>query len=131
MRIWNFTPHSLNFYSESDTTPAPKIRKLIINTGAKPVLTVPSDGMLNAKIDYVKVDSNLPIVEYAPKVTAVDSIPENIAEDDIVVVSALYISAYRIVHGTVDPRFRTISNPVYENESNPRPIGCLGVGLPI
>lgn len=50
MRIWNFTPHEINFVEGAEFNPA--IRKF---TGGEVVRTIPTDGQLNATLKSEEV----------------------------------------------------------------------------
>src|SRR5690606_41800933 len=86
MTILNFTPHSLNFFNVGDASFDASIRKWVAKDGATPFATIPSSGMLSAKIDTVDDDPVACMPTFAKKVAACDSLP---AGREVVVVSAL------------------------------------------
>lgn len=99
MRIWNFTPHAINIVDGATFNPS--IRKF---TGGNVVQEIPSDGMLNAKIETVEngsIENNgIAIPMYRQNIVGCDDIPLEVGENDIVIVSALYAQAFRASGGT-------------------------------
>lgn len=124
MEIKNFTPHTINVYREEDVVFSSSHRKYFLKDGAKPVATLPSEGMLSAKIKYRRDTDINGIPIFSPQIESVDPIPEG--DSCFFVVSALYVSAVQML-GDDPSRLLTVSNPVYENTENPRPVGCLGL----
>jgi len=124
MKIKNYTPHEIKIYDKNQAHYVPEKRKWFINENEKdnPIRVIPSDGILNAKIDYIETETLEGIPIYSPEVTNIDTPPENC----YIVVSALYVQAAKIL-GIPTKRMLTVSQPVYEDENNPRPIGCLGL----
>jgi hypothetical protein len=84
--------------------------------------------MLSAKMDreYIGMVDGCPM--YRKVYRDVDPIPESVGNDDLVVVSALYMAAYQAVNGSVDPRLVTIMDPVYDSSDTRRIIGSIGIG---
>lgn len=121
MRIFNYTPHSINFVegAEFDST----IRKF---TGGEVVKEIPSNGMLNAKINSVEMGNiegtNIPL--YKQEIVGCDPIPAEVQEGDIVIVSALYASAYKANGGTF-PLYG-VKDPVMTNDGKTFR-GCRGL----
>lgn len=119
--IYNYTPHTINIYSSTDCYYDQKNRKYFVKEGVKPIHSIPSQGVLNAHIDYEKVDEIDGIPIYEAKVKSIDPLPSG-----YLIVSALFANACKIL-GVGTDRLLTISNPIYSNPDNPRPIGCLGL----
>ena len=131
MRIWNFTRHAINIIE--DCAFNPKLRKYVYTGGEgkyiiKKALT--SDGILNAKIGVsdkpAKVIDGMPVWEKSIK--GIDNIPDEVADDDIIVVSALYAAACSMCSGK-DYRLYTVSDPVYieDTDGNFKIVGCRGI----
>lgn len=99
MRIYNGTPHSINFIANS--TFDPSIRKWV---GGEEIMCVPSDGMLNVKFETeesVLEGTDIPLFE--KKVVGIDPLPEGY---DVIIVSALYGTNYEDkshLYGVSDP----------------------------
>ena len=83
--------------------------------------------MLNARISYEEKGAVSGVPEFQPVVHAIDEIPADVPADALIVVSALYVNAAQLVGANFIDRLRTVSQPVYENSENPRPVGCLGL----
>lgn len=116
-RVFNGTPHAINVVDGSVFNPS--IRKY---TGGKVVFTIPSNGMLNAKLNVVDLDpiNNIPV--FGKSFTGVDPLPDGY---DIYIVSAMYASAARV--GDVDmSKVYTVADPVYTDDGNSF-IGCRGI----
>lgn len=126
MTIHNYTPHAITIVQEPYLYDA-KIRKYTttlenLSVAAK----IESKGVLSAKIETVSGEPVNGIPTFIKKVVGCDPLPDEIAADDIIIVSALYASAYRQVHGD-DTRIYTVADPVY-NEEDPRMIlGSRGI----
>ena len=97
VRIFNGTPHPINVVKNGVSNP--EIRKI----------SIPSDGMLSAKIETIEVDAMDGIPVFGKKVTACDPLPEGY---DVVIVSALFVTAARSV-GMETSRLFTVADPVY------------------
>ena len=126
MRILNATPHPIYFYKEHQVCYDEKQRKYFLeDPNTEPAFVIePSGVLLNVKVKYSlkEVKDGIPI--YVQEVEHLDPVPEDY---DIVIVSNLYAS-YAIKFGIAGvERLYTISQPVYADENNPRPIGCLGL----
>ena len=126
MAIFNYTPHQLVIVEEPYLYDS-AIRKYTTNLDNLSVTAkIESSGVLSAKIETVQGDPINGIPTFVKKVTGCDPLPDEVGEDDIVVVSALYASAYRQVHGD-DHRLYTVADPVY-NADDPRMIlGSRGI----
>jgi hypothetical protein len=128
MNIFNFTPHTINIIDGAVFNPA--VRKYEASAEVKPVATIPSSGMLNAKMS---TELGQPVNDIIPtfvkKVIGCDPLPDEVGPDDIVVVSALYATAYRQVYGD-DNRVYTVADPVYapdDGSGKATIIGCRGI----
>ena len=110
-KIWNATPHTINVIAENIEFDA-TIRKYVCRGEVTVAMSIPSTGMLSAKIDTVDSEpiQNIPV--FSKEVVGCDPLPTEMTDDDIIIVSALYASAYRKVHGD-DRRLYTIADPVY------------------
>ena len=115
MRVWNATPHSIRIMPASAVTFNPEIRKWVAEADATPVAIIESTGMLSAKIDTVDADpiSNIPVFD--KKVVGCDPLPDGMTDEDIIIVSALYATAYKRTYGD-DTRLYTIADPVYTSD---------------
>ena|SRR5690606_25375791 len=122
MTILNFTPHSLNFFNADDASFDASIRKWVAKDGATPFATIPSSGMLSAKIDTVDGDPVAGIPTFVKKVTGCDPLP---AGSDVVVVSALYAAA-AAKSGLDMSRIYTVADPVFSPDGR-TVLGCRGI----
>jgi len=87
MKIYNGTPHSINVIKGS--TFDPTIRKFI---GGELVKSIPSNAVLNAKINTVEVNPIDDIPVFDKEITGYDPLPEGY---DIYIVSVFYATAYK------------------------------------
>lgn len=117
-KVFNGTPHAINVVMNSTFNPT--IRKY---TGGDVVYSIPSNGMLNAKVETVSwgiFDDNLPV--YGKKFTGVDILPDGY---DVYIVSAMYASAAQRA-GMDMSKIYTVADPVYTDDGNSF-IGCRGI----
>jgi len=126
IRILNATPHPIYFYKEHQVRYDEKQRKLFLeDSDTEPTFVIePSGILLSAKVKYSlkEIRDGIPI--YIQEVEHLDPVPQDY---DIVIVSNLYAS-YAIKFGIAGiEKLYTISQPVYADENNPRPVGCLGL----
>ena len=121
-KIFNGTPHAINININGVSDPA--IRKMVIPADIQPEISIsiPSNGMLSAKIDSVQAESIDSIPVFGKKIASCDQIPEGY---DIVIVSALYVSAARSV-GMDTARLYTVADPVYTADGRTI-LGCRGI----
>lgn len=134
-KVFNGTPHAINVVEGATFNSS--IRKY---TGGTVVLSIPSNGMLNAKITAV----DLPAVEFSNLIeepyteavvdnvtlipvfgksfSGVDPLPEG---HDIYIVSAMYASAAQKA-GVDMSKIFTVADPVYSEDGNSF-IGCRGI----
>lgn len=117
-KVFNGTPHAINVVENSVFNPT--IRKY---TGGNVVKSIPSNGMLNAKMDTITagtVDNDVPV--FIKSFKGVDPLPEGY---DIYIVSALYASAAQ-KDGADMSKIFTVADPVYSEDGNSF-IGCRGI----
>lgn len=124
--FFNTTPHPINLVSDAVFNPA--IRKF---TGGEVVATIPPSGiLLNANLKTVPVADLGSGIEVAEQqAISCDPIPPEAESCDYVIVSALYATAYRKLHGDDDTPLVTIRDVVVESSENPKPRGCRGFAL--
>ena len=116
-KIFNGTPHAINVVSGSVFTPA--IRKYV---GGDVVLSIPSTGMLSAKISTIDLPSIADIPVFGKSFSGVDSLPDGF---DVYIVSALYASAAKAA-GVDCSKLYTVADPVYTPDGNSF-LGCRGI----
>jgi hypothetical protein len=116
-KLFNGTPHAINVVENSVFNPS--IRK---HTGGNIVLSLPSNGMLNAKISAVDLPAVDGIPCFGKSIVGLDPLPEGY---DIYIVSALYSSAAQKA-GVDTSRIYTVADPVYTEDGNSF-IGCRGI----
>jgi hypothetical protein len=119
--IYNGTPHAINVVTGSVFNPA--IRKY---TGGTVVLSIPSTGMLNAKVTTIDLPSipvfgnSIPV--FGKSFSGVDALPDGY---DIYIVSAMYASA-AARNGVDMSKVYTVADPVYTDDGNSF-TGCRGI----
>ena len=121
MKIYVGVPHEIAIVAGAEFAPA--IRKYI---GGEVIKTLSSDGVLNAKIETqlsCSTEDGIPVFEKA--VVGCDPYPEGY---DVVVVSALYASAYRKLHGNVPASMRLVADPVMSDDGKTFR-GCRGLAM--
>lgn len=123
--FFNGTPHPINLIAGSIFDPA--IRK---NRGGEEITAIPPSGiLLSAKLTTEPksyLGKGITIAKQV--VTACDEIPEEAAEADYIVVSSLYATAYRQLHGDDGTRLITIRDLVVADDGI-TPRGCAGFAL--
>lgn len=127
MKVFNYTPHTVNVISESTFNPS--VRKYEAPADSVPTVTIPSNGMLSAKMSTEPGQPVDNIPTFVKKVIGCDPLPDEVGPDDVVIVSALYATAYRQVNGD-DPRIHTVADPVYapdDGSGKATIIGCRGI----
>lgn len=117
IKIFNGTPHSINIVEGSIFNPS--IRKFV---GGNVVLSIPSNGMLNAKVNTIELNPTNGIPTFGKAFEGVDSLPDGF---DIYIVSAMYASA-SLKSGVDMSKLFTIADPVYNDEGTTF-IGCRGI----
>jgi hypothetical protein len=120
--IRNFTPHEVNIIRTC--TFSPEIRKYVAPEGTTPDTTIPSEGMLNAKIDTVPGPEIDGIPTFTKKIVGCDPLPE-LGPDDFVIVSALYASALRATGGDTC-KLLLVADPVMSPDGKTF-LGCRGL----
>ena len=124
MRILNFTPHDVVILDGAEYRA--DIRKYVATDGTTEVARIPSSGILSAKITTESAESIDGIPVFRKVITGIDPIPDWVTNDDIIVVSALYASAY--LSWSKVRGLYTISDPVYDvNGDSISVIGCRGI----
>lgn len=118
MKIYNATPHDIKIVEGAKFIPA--IRKYV---GGEVVKTIPSNGMLSAKIESVQLPSIDGIPVYGKTFLGVDALPEGY---DVYIVSAKYASA-ATGQGADISKLYTVSDPVYTDDTGNAFLGCLGI----
>ena len=114
----NLTAHSVSIFNETDCHLDSQNRKLIVNTGAEPVLTVPAGEVVNIKFTTTLVDkvNGVPVYETT-------GIPHTEVYDDDVITSVLAAPYIKVSAGH---NVYTVHGTVYPDEQS-RPCGCLGL----
>jgi hypothetical protein len=120
LHIFNGTPHSINIVKGSEFNDA--IRKY---TGGNVVLRIESNGLLNAKIATVEVPGES-IPTFSKEIQGCDEYPDDY---DIVIVSALYATAYRNMFGEIPYSMRIVADPVMTDDGKTF-VGCRGLAYP-
>ncbi len=116
-KIFNGTPHAINVVDGAVFTAS--IRKY---TGGTVVLSIPSNGMLNAKVSTVDMPAVDGIPCFGKAFSGVDVIPSGY---DIYIVSAMYASAAKAA-GVDCSKLYTVADPVYTDDGTSF-IGCRGI----
>jgi hypothetical protein len=116
-KVFNGTPHAINVVQGAIFNSA--IRKY---TGGNVVLSIPSNGMLNAKVTTIDLPAIDRIPVFGKSFSGVDNLPEGY---DIYIVSALYSSAAQKAGMDMSKIF-TVSDPVYTDDGNSF-VGCRGI----
>jgi len=113
MKIFNATPHAITIITNANFDGS--IRKWVCSGEPEIAAKVESTGMLSAKINSVDSEpmENIPV--FSKAVVGCDPLPEGMTDEDIIVVSALYATAYRRVYGD-DSRLYTVADPVYTTD---------------
>ena len=128
MKFINLTPHPIVIIRREDVEFDSAIRKYTEDADckcSKCIMWIPSSGVASAKIMTDYVESIYGVPTFRKTITDCDPLPEHDV-DDIIIVSALYASAFRKVHPDSDVRLYTISNPVYTSDGK-TVLGCLGI----
>ena len=116
-KIFNGTPHPINVVEGANFKPS--IRKW---TGGEVKFTIPSNGMLNAKIEAEELAPIGVIPIFGKRITGCDPLPEGY---DIYIVSALYASALK-ASGADTSKVYTVADPVM-TEDGQTFLGCRGL----
>jgi hypothetical protein len=119
-KIFNGTPHAINVVDNGtfDAT----LRKTV-TTNPNVVVSIPSNGVLSAKIETTDGNPINGIPTFVKRITGFDPIPDGY---DVIIVSALYASA-AMASGKVDmSKIYTVSDPVYSVDGKTI-YGCKGI----
>ena len=114
----NLTAHTVSIFKETDCHLDSQNRKLIVNTGTKPVLTVPAGEVVNIKFTTTLVGEVGGVPLYETR-----GIPHTEVYDDDVITSVLAAPYIRVSAGH---NVYTVHGTVYPDEQS-RPCGCLGL----
>ena len=126
MAIINNTPHSINIIDPKDTHFDSAIRKWVAATDdIKPILVIPSNGVLNAKISTISSDPVDGIPCFDKAINGCDPLPD---DNNIHVVSALFASA-AAKSGMDMSRIMLVADPVMSADGKTF-IGCRGLTKP-
>lgn len=121
-KIFNGTPHFVNIIREG-VVYKPEIRKFVLSgKDVTVVASIPSDGVLSAKIDTVELPDIDGIPVYGKSIVGCDPLPEGY---DLYIVSVLYASAMR-AQGKDISKLYTVADPVY-SEDGRTILGCRGI----
>jgi hypothetical protein len=118
-KIFNGTPHSINIIDNGIFDP--KIRKFVTDS-PNIVKSIPSDGVLSAKMTTTTLDPIDGIPVFHKGFTGVDSLPDGF---DIIIVSQLFVSGVVSQGGDTSKLF-TVSDPVYSTDGKTIH-GCGGI----
>lgn len=122
IKIFNATPHPIVVIDGAIFRD--DIRKFVVPDGVAPTVvgTIPSHGVLSAKIDTVLKGTVNGIPVYEKTITGADPLPPGY---DIYIVSALYASALRML-GADMSKVYTVADPVYSWDGKTI-LGCRGI----
>ena len=120
--IINMTPHPVNIIATAtfDTS----IRKWVAPANTTPTTTIPSAGVLNAKIDTVAGDPIDGVPTFVKSITGCDPLPD-LGDGDFVIVSALFATAFRAMGGDCS-RILLVADPVMTLDGKTF-LGCRGL----
>jgi len=119
-KIFNGTPHAINIVVGATFNQT--LRKY---TGGEVVLSIPSNGVLNAKIPTTELAPIDGVPVFGKKIDGFDLLPEGY---DIIIVSALYASAIEGEPGSES--VYTVADPVMSDDGQTF-IGCRGICKPM
>lgn len=118
----NNTPHPINIIDTNDVRFDSSIRKYVASAGTEPLVTIPSAGVLNAKISTVGAEAIDGIPVFDKVIEGCDPLPD---DGEIHIVSALYASAAAKA-GFDMSRIMLVADPVM-SEDGKTFIGCRGL----
>lgn len=121
-KIINNTPHTVNIINPDDIHFDTSIRKWVAEPDVTPIMSIPSSGVLNAKIDTVEATPIGDVPIFDKKINGCDSIPD---DGNIHIVSALYMAAARAA-GLDISHLMLVADPVM-SEDGKTFIGCRGL----
>jgi hypothetical protein len=116
-KLYNGTPHPINVVVGAIFDKA--IRKYV---GGVVAVSIPSNGMLNAKVTTVDLPAVGGIPVFSKSFSGVDPLPDGY---DIYIVSAMYASA-AARNGVDMSKVYTVADPVYTDDGNSF-LGCRGI----
>ena len=120
--IINMTPHPVNIITNS--TFDASIRKWVAPSDTAPTVTIPSTGVLNAKIATIDADPIGDIPIFTKSITGCDPLPD-LGDGDFVIVSALFATAFRAMGGDCS-RILLVADPVMTPDGKTF-LGCRGL----
>jgi len=120
LRIVNLTPHNINIISQESCVFEPEFRKWITED-PQITKTIPSSGMVSAKINSVISGNINGIPKYDKEIIGLDHLPEGY---DIYIVSAIYAVAAQ--KAGVNNEIYVITEPVFDMDGK-TVLGCLGI----
>lgn len=115
MKIFNLTAHPISIISEADCHSNPAIRKLVADADVKPAMIIPSYGMTSAKTETHEAEPIEGIPVFEKKITGIDPLPEE-SPENIYIVSAMYVSAYRALYPNSKIPLYTVADLVYTDD---------------
>lgn len=118
----NNTPHEINIIDPKDIHFDPTIRKYVASADTKPLVSIPSSGILNARISTVDLDPIDGIPVFDKKIDGCDPLPD---DGEIHIVSALYASAAAKAGFDMN-RIMLVADPVMSADGKTF-IGCRGL----
>lgn len=128
MTIINMTPHAINICDPAKIHFETTIRKFVADDPTTAVIkTIPSSGVLNARISTVDGDSIDGIPTFEKAIEGCDPLPDA-PEDAIFIVSALFASAF-IKRGGDPARIMLVADPVMTVDGKSF-VGCRGLAKP-
>lgn len=119
IKIFNGTPHAINVVDNGTFDAA--LRKHVTDA-PNVVVSIPSNGVLNAKVSSVDLDPINGIPVFGKGFAGVDPLPDGF---DIYIVSAMYGSAAR-ASGANTSKLFTVADPVYSIDGKTIH-GCRGI----
>jgi hypothetical protein len=126
--IINMTPHVINICDPNKIHFESSIRKWVADDPATAVIkSIPSAGVLNARISTVDGDSIDGIPTFEKAIDGCDPLPDD-APDAIFIVSALFASAF-IKRGGDPARIMLVADPVMTADGTSF-VGCRGLAKP-
>lgn len=123
--IINNTPHPIHIISADDIHFDATLRKWVAPDGTKPIITIPSSGVLNAKISTISSDPVDGIPVFDKHIDGCDPLPD---DGNVHVVSALFASAAAKC-GMDTSRIMLVADPVMTPDGRTF-LGCKGLTKP-
>lgn len=123
MNILNFTPHEICIIKNASFNST--IRKWTAPDGTEPSMVIKSSGVLSANINTITNGDIAGIPLFTKNIEGCNEIPDWVKDDDYVIVSALYASAYRATHDDCS-KLLLVADPVM-SEDGKTFLGCRGL----